>query len=847
MAGRPLKMPGHRPIPRPGSNERASSLQRHKGDLRSGMASRALSRGRRPWNMQKVVADGVAAREATLQTLRKVDEGHAQGVIPLPEVRREVIDILLRLRLQTLEVVEAIEAWRAGSFGKGEVWPEPGSGEQGNYMLRLKGDTQWLADSPLGELLHFSPKSDPFFVVPSVAEQHVTSTNQMTPLLQARRRADGDKRRGVLPLSSTLLKRIRKAELSILRESLRLRMQGKDSAPGQSIRPQVVSVPAGLPDHEQHLEPPLAEPADSEMQSAPSAKADHDDHFPAAVPVLAVVSPQVQALDASLDFQFMPWKAEGIESIRRQYQEYIARVHKRLVLTMEPWESLQKLFHEEGGSLEWFWLRRRRKDGEEGDPAPPEDSQETASSADGLAIYRLRKMSKTFGQLIHVSVAGELLDLSVLSDAVAAVRTRMFAWLPIQCIRTTLWYVDKGDGGMEVDTEIAQCFKDLYFKWFQLLNADKRRGQVLNRPRADEVDPPMQPDAPSVELCLGQAWLHASTSSVPLSQSSRSSSCSQNLVVAACCMKSLWARQTGPSAGGTATNAQTATVRESMQEGLVRGLQSGKLMELLARCAPVGTRAGDGDGDMLADNPASLALDLGRSLEATASGVPGVHCESSDDAAALLRRLGSAVGYAEASLGLGVEALPDAVASMAPKDAAFGRLFVTLDWHKVVVVDSESFEVPVHFMGNSPKHAAPIFYMATSEDDMFVVVIPWSNLPLPREEAVFGTCTEILRSTTPMTGKLPFTAIRLSGFALRSPMQTAEIADKEALGFRDGMPMHVAEFASLLVSAGREMPGRLSDGPQMGETYHLTRPFIFALWHTAIDDLNVPLAAMFVT
>ena len=31
---------------------------------------------------------------------------------------------------------------------------------------RRKDDTRWLAESPLADFLHFSDKSDPFFVVP---------------------------------------------------------------------------------------------------------------------------------------------------------------------------------------------------------------------------------------------------------------------------------------------------------------------------------------------------------------------------------------------------------------------------------------------------------------------------------------------------------------------------------------------------------------------------------------------------------------------------------------------------------------------------------------------------------
>merc|ERR1719352_2268156 len=108
----------------------------------------------------------------------------AASLQPLTEVRRELVDVLLHLRVHTLECVEAIDRWRNSSGKSGAPWIEPSSGE--NYLLKMKSDTHWLADSPLGEILTFSPKSDPFFVVPSAREECATPSNQMTPKLQAR-------------------------------------------------------------------------------------------------------------------------------------------------------------------------------------------------------------------------------------------------------------------------------------------------------------------------------------------------------------------------------------------------------------------------------------------------------------------------------------------------------------------------------------------------------------------------------------------------------------------------------------------------------------------------------------
>ncbi|CAE7302399.1 TTN [Symbiodinium natans] len=85
------------------------------------------------------------------------------------------------------------------------------------YLVVMKDDTRWLAESSLGELLNFSPKSDPFFVVPS-SRDAVAASNPMTQTLQAMQPVP--ERRPKLPLQSSLLKRIRKAELLIMRESM---------------------------------------------------------------------------------------------------------------------------------------------------------------------------------------------------------------------------------------------------------------------------------------------------------------------------------------------------------------------------------------------------------------------------------------------------------------------------------------------------------------------------------------------------------------------------------------------------------------------------------------------------
>merc|ERR1712166_992010 len=103
-------------------------------------------------------------------------------------------------------------------------------------------------------------------------------------------------------------------------------------------------------------------------------------------------------------------------------------------------------------------------------------------------------------------------------------------------------------------------------------------------------------------------------------------------------------------------------------------------------------------------------------------------CEVGDAAEEMVRRLCTGAGFAETSKAAGIDALPDIVHSMKAKDAAFGRLFVSMDWHSAFPVDAHNFEVPVHAVGKCPWHPHPVSYALTTEDDIYVVIIPWAGI-----------------------------------------------------------------------------------------------------------------------
>jgi len=513
--------------------------------------------------------------------------------------------------------------------------------------------------------------------------------------------------------------------------------------------------------------------------------------------------------------------AADIEGV---FNTYISRVDSKVSRSMEPIEALIEALEDGPEAPEWFWLVRRPEDGVMRAAPTPE-------TADGLCVFRLKRLSTAVGQLLHLSVT----DLSWAEDALDAVKTRMFAWQPISSIRATLWYCDF-DGEFQLYKDYEACFKKQRFRWFQLTNSKGVRGQVMNSKRFPPDppdfagDPALPPEEFAVEVCVGQAWLVGGHANVP------GAGCpSSSLVVAAACLRQLWSQAAGAAAADGAS------------EGVAADVAARRRAEAGAGSAPEGS-------------PGHLAGALARTLEAGPSGraIPGVALEAaSEEHAELVRRGITAQGFAEAIAGLEAEALVDDVTAMAPKEAVLGRLFVTLDWLSVRPRASGGFEVPVHMAGQCSGHFHPVFYVATTDDDIFVVIIPFEGFPTVPEAEVFSKCTDMLRNIAPMESP-PFKTLAFeSAFDVRHWPRTFELEDSAALGADapGGGPVHVAEVSSLSVGPGRPIPGRLASADTGGKAagafgapvFVVRRPFALCVFHTGIDDLNVPLTASFVT
>lgn len=422
----------------------------------------------------------------------------------------------------------------------------------------------------------------------------------------------------------------------------------------------------------------------------------------------------------------------------------------------------------------------------------------------------------------------------------------MFTYLPVKVIRFTLWYADEGDGKYQLNKDAEAVLKKLGFRWFQLTNSGGVRGQVMQRPRGEPPYDPEKPlDVPCIELCLGQVWLRGGA--LELASQAK---CAQSLALAGSCLQSFWGKNAAEAPRPESLlDARSVAAWAVAKEGLAQAFLNGELDDMLSSLKPVKFELVE---DLPSNTPtksepnraAALALSLAKSLDDSRRALPEITCQAVADAPKLVSMGLTQESLREACTGLGIEELPEAVAAIQPRDGSFGRLVLALEWPSISQVDENTFEVPVHVAGTCPAHPHPIFYLATSESDIFAVIIPWHGLAnLPKNEEVFAACTDILRAMTPMEDP-PCSAVRFSSFDARQAVETKEIIDSAALGL-PGETLHVSEFSSLSVSSGRVMPGQLRAGKD-GCTLTIARPFAMCIWHAEMEEINAPLSVTMV-
>jgi len=156
-------------------------------------------------------------------------------------------------------------------------------------------------------------------------------------------------------------------------------------------------------------------------------------------------------------------------------------------------------------------------------------------------------------------------------------------------------------------------------------------------------------------------------------------------------------------------------------------------------------------------------------------------------------------------------------------------------------------QVLIHGMGTAPCLPAPLAYLAMEDEAVFIVV--W-KCPEGQEAAIaqdpYRHSCEVLQVATPLSGPLPFREVLLPRLRIRSCKTVATGPTPLRTPTRClGNPLEVIELELL---GGRKMPGALKPaicpGPQ--QLWRLHCPFMMCIWHTKLDDLDMPLFAALV-
>ncbi|CAG9325229.1 unnamed protein product [Blepharisma stoltei] len=144
----------------------------------------------------------INAREQALLELKKLTQKDRNSIS-----RQELADKLSNLRTLSLNAVELIQNWREKlsnlsqnmSLSKTQFLIN-----DENYLIKMKTDTIYLADTIIADLIYISNKSDPFFVyASSVSLGKIKSPRKLE-----------------LPIANSLLSRIRKCEMILLEEGV---------------------------------------------------------------------------------------------------------------------------------------------------------------------------------------------------------------------------------------------------------------------------------------------------------------------------------------------------------------------------------------------------------------------------------------------------------------------------------------------------------------------------------------------------------------------------------------------------------------------------------------------------
>ncbi|KAF4663630.1 hypothetical protein FOL46_004643 [Perkinsus olseni] len=448
------------------------------------------------------VIKAVLRRESTIQKLDQIDKvvSEQPSALDSASLRSELVMNLLALREASIRCVEAVVKWRESLIPRADA-PSSGSTVEGtntglpplwtdansnvNYLIKMKTDTLWLADASFHRLFAFSSRSDPFLVSPSVAP---TTNRARVPepsserVGAAPRRAPG--RTVHLPLHKNQIARIQECEMALLQEAV------LDLAQEQAL----VSTEAVTMDASRDVPPASNSEWDDRrtvMMKMPLLNSSGESS------ARRVDVRETSDLSKSGDDEQIHASSEGVTThaevtysparcsndvMRAEFENYVTTEAHPVSIssTRGTWELVEAAVYGRG--------RTTTRGG------PSQASWWWVLGEDGkrigLVVYHLKTHLAPQIHIVHISVK----DLSFMDMVVTSLRGHIFGRYPeVTTIRATLWYMENPmaeEGSKErysLDKEIEASFQRAHFRWYQLTQeADGRRGQVMNSRRNTE-------------------------------------------------------------------------------------------------------------------------------------------------------------------------------------------------------------------------------------------------------------------------------------------------------------------------------------------------------------------------
>eukprot|EP00403_Amphidinium_massartii_P031301 CAMPEP_0178389924 /NCGR_PEP_ID=MMETSP0689_2-20121128/10379_1 /TAXON_ID=160604 /ORGANISM="Amphidinium massartii, Strain CS-259" /LENGTH=663 /DNA_ID=CAMNT_0020010413 /DNA_START=6 /DNA_END=2000 /DNA_ORIENTATION=+ len=562
---------------------------------------------------------------------------------------------------------------------------------------------------------------------------------------------------------------------------------------------------------------PIANAPAAPTSSSPASKASSvpQKDSAAADEVKAV---KAVAADEPLTVELVPIHM-FIEDMEPLFQAYIQRLSPSISQTLDcSWERLEAEIGKARrlADLEWYWLCSSSD--------ANRSNADIARSAVGLVVFRVvRGAMSNHGQVCHLSVVGEQWRPQM-ERVLATVKETILRTCPVGSLRISLWYSYNEEGQYKLDPTIESMLKASGWRWFQLTNtADGKRGQIMVYRRNPEMDSPEPRQVMDLSL----------------------SSC---LIMGSACKEPQGQRPCHSNAGSAAAAL--------LSNPLV-------LAECIRRQRALADAEGGAEQQALseAQEPESLVAELLRAQRPPTKLVITKDAAEREECKEFTDRCTVHVDDVDGPSVLG--RVMEGLQVGEDQRALCGGLSLSLDWKEswASPSDADHIRVAVHARGSraeaedtqaTPSWPSEVLYLATEDEDVFVMVwqLPSALDSSCGQQVLYKHCREVVKSMPPKVidvdevGASPCVELpRLAALATPSthlPQSAEASPGKEA---QELVAVNLAVRPERLCV----LQSKASHNDADREVVNFKNAFVFCVWHTSLDELEVPMFLSVIT